>query len=130
MGEILRTMIGGTHRRSLLHQIRRVALLLAAVHVWWLCLVAAPFMVPSSLLAAGTIAMLGLFPFAVMSARCRSISVGIYSVTAWNVYALGIWPGLLQRRVDPRQWIDSTIVRDTASTAERAEAMVHSLVEQ
>ncbi len=130
MGEILRTMIGGPHRRLLLRQIRREALLLPAVHVWWLCLLAAPFVAPGSWLAAGTIAMLGLFPFAVMSARCRSISVGIYSVTAWNVYALGIWPGLLQRRVDPRQWIDSTIVRDTASTAERAEAVAHSLVEQ
>ena len=126
MGEILRTMIGARHSRLMLDQIKRHALLLAAVHVWWLCLLAAPLIVRGPLPAAGAMAMLGLFPFAVMSARCRSISLGIYSVTAWNVYALGIWPGLLQRRVDPRQWIDSSVVWDPRSSADHADAAVNS----
>jgi hypothetical protein len=84
-------------------------------------MLATPFIVGGPLLPAGLIATLGLAPFAVMSVRCHSISLGIYSVTAWNVYALGIWPGLLQRRSDPTEWITSTTIREPTSVFEQAE---------
>jgi hypothetical protein len=61
------------------------------------------------LLALGSLAAL---PFAVMALKCRSLAIGLYSVTAWNVYAAGIWPGLFARRIDPAAWIDSTVVQD------------------
>ena len=115
-------VVGSTPLRRLLRQVKRELLLLAAVHAWWLCLLATPFIVDGSGSPCGLVATLGLAPFAVMSARCRSISLGIYSVTAWNVYALGIWPGLLQRRVDPAEWIKSTTIREPASVLERVEA--------
>ena len=121
MGEVLRSSSGRPHFRVLLRQLKRELLLLAAVHAWWLCLLATPFVVSGAGFALGLIATLGLAPFAVMSARCRSISVGVYSVTAWNVYALGIWPGLLQRRSDPTEWITSTTIREPASVLEQAE---------
>ncbi len=119
--EALRSSWGRPHFPALFRQVKRELLLLAAVHAWWLCLLATPFIIGGPLLAGGVIATLGLTPFAVMSARCRSISIGIYSVTAWNVYALGIWPGLLQRRVDPAEWIRSTTIREPASVLEQAE---------
>ncbi len=123
MGEVLRASLGRPQFWPLWRQVRRNVFLSAAVYAWWLCLLATPFVGGASYLAAGVIATLGLFPFAVMSARCRSASLGVYSVAAWNVYALGIWPGLLQRRVDPAAWIDSAVVRDPAPAVERAAAM-------
>ena len=111
MGEVLRSSLGRPQFRAILRQVKRDLLLLAAVHAWWLCLLATPFIVGEPLLATALIATFGLTPFAVMSVRCWSMSVGIYSVTAWNVFALGIWPGLLQRRVDPAEWIRSTTIR-------------------
>jgi glycosyltransferase involved in cell wall biosynthesis len=121
MGELLRESFGRPHFQTLFRQVKRELLLLAAVHAWWLCMLATPFIVGGPLLAAGLIATLGLAPFAVMSVRCHSISLGIYSVTAWNVYALGIWPGLLQRRSDPTEWITSTTIREPTSVFEQAE---------
>lgn len=121
MGEVLRSSWGRPHLPELFRQIKRELLLLAAVHAWWLCLLATPFIIGGPLLAAGLIATLGLAPFAAMSVRCHSISLGIYSVTAWNVYALGIWPGLLQQRVNPAEWIKSTTIRDPASVLEQAQ---------
>jgi len=122
MGEVLRSSFGRPHFGVLLRQVKRELLLLAAVHAWWLCLLATPFVVHGAGFAVGLFATLGLAPFAVMSARCRSISVGVYSVTALNVYALGIWPGLLRRRVDPAAWLNSTTIRDSASLLARVDA--------
>jgi hypothetical protein len=59
-----------------------------------------------------------------MPLRCRSVALGVYSVTAWNVYAAGIWPGLLHARADPAAWIDSVVIRDpVAATAQQADAV-------
>ncbi len=120
VGEVLRSSLGQPHFQRFLRQAKGELFLLAAVHAWWLCLLATPFIIGGPLLAGGVIATLGLTPFAVMSVRCHSISLGIYSVTAWKVYALGIWPGLLQRRVDPTEWITSTTIREPASVLEQA----------
>lgn len=123
-GEVLRAALGRPYCGQLLRQVQRNLLLLAAVHAWWLCLLATPSIAGATSAAAGMVVALGLFPFVAMAARCRSISLGVYSVAAWNVYALGIWPGFLQRRIDPVEWIDSTVVRDTAPAAAHAAAMV------
>jgi hypothetical protein len=40
----------------------------------------------------------------------RAISSSLedaFSVAAWNRYALGMWLGLLRRRADPSDWIES-----------------------
>ena len=66
--------------------------------------------------AAAAITALALIPFVTMALRCRSLNIGIYSVTAWNVYAAGLWPGLLHRRVDPTAWIESVVIRDAAAS--------------
>ena len=118
-GEVPPSSLGRPHFQGLLRQIHR-AFAVAAVTLGGL-FAATPspsvdrcWQVARSRPSAWT-------PSVVMSARCRSISLGIYSVTAWNVYALGIWPGLLQRRVDPAAWIKSTTIREFASVLEQAE---------
>jgi glycosyltransferase involved in cell wall biosynthesis len=114
-GEVVRATLGHSGFWLALRKMRRELCLLSAVHVWWLALIAAPFVVGTS--AGGAIAamLLGLLPFAVMSLKCRSVRLGLYSVTAWNVYAAGLWPGLASRRVDPAAWIDSTVIRNPAA---------------
>jgi hypothetical protein len=114
-GEILRAALGRGRLRLTLTRLRREVALLAAVHLWWLCLIAVPLILEGPIAATLIIAMLALLPFAVMAVRCRSIGVGVYSVAAWNVYAAGLWPGLLHARIDPSEWIDSVVIRDAAS---------------
>lgn len=111
-GEVLRATIGRNAFWPALHKMRHELVLLSAVHVWWLALIAAAFAMAPSVRGTLALASLALLPFAVMALKCRSLRIGLYSVTAWNVYAAGIWPGLFGRRVDPARWIDSTIVQD------------------
>lgn len=97
-----------------LRKLRRELFLFAAVHVWWLCLIAPLLFAGGLAEAVAAVIGLAVVPFATMALRCRSINIGIYSVMAWNVYAAGLWPGLLRRRVDPTGWIESLVLRDDA----------------
>jgi glycosyltransferase involved in cell wall biosynthesis len=113
-GEILRAAFGQPAFWLALRKLRWELFLFAAVYGWWLCLIAAPFIVRGHLAGAALLAALALLPVVAMSLRCRSASLGLYSVAAWNVYAAGLWPGLLRRRVDPARWIDSSLVHDAS----------------
>lgn len=122
VGEILHASVSRNSFRLVLRKLRWELFLFAAVHLWWLSLFAAPFVTGSIIAAAVTDAMLALIPFSAMAVRCRSLGIGIYSVVAWNVYAAGLWPGLLRRRADPAGWIDSVVIRDAALTVHDAAA--------
>lgn len=113
-GEILRATFGTRAFPLVLRKLRWELFLFVAVHAWWLCLIAAPFLIGSLAATAAAIPALALVPFVTMALRCRSLRIGVYSVTAWNVYAAGLWPGLLHRRVDPTAWIESAVIRETA----------------
>ncbi len=121
-GEILHGTFGTPAFPLVLRKLRWELFLYAAVHAWWLCLIAAPFLAGSAVTAVAAVTALALFPFATMTLRSRSLSIGIYSVAAWNVYAAGLWPGLLRRRIDPATWIDSVVIRDAALPARSADA--------
>jgi glycosyltransferase involved in cell wall biosynthesis len=120
-GEILRAALSQNRIGFVVARLRRELFLLSAVHVWWLALIAAPILIRGFIPAAAAIATLFLLPFLAMSLRCRSIALGIYSVVAWNVYAAGIWPGLLRKRIDPAEWIDSAVIREAPDTRLSAE---------
>jgi glycosyltransferase involved in cell wall biosynthesis len=120
-GEVVRATLGRSGFWLALRKMRHELCLLSAVHLWWLALIAAPFVVGTHPVGGIMAALLlGLLPFAVMSLKCRSLHLGIYSVAAWNVYAAGLWPGLAGRRVDPAVWIDSTVIHDPTARADRA----------
>ncbi|MEJ0074519.1 MAG: glycosyltransferase [Alphaproteobacteria bacterium] len=110
-GEVLRAAIGQSHFMTVLRQERRSLVLLALVCAWWLCLFAAPVLL-GGWRGAVAIAMLVAFPVAVMAMRFRSLAIGLYSVAAWQIFAIGFWPGFLRRRVPPTDWIASRVVRD------------------
>jgi hypothetical protein len=65
----------------------------------------------SGLPAFFTVATLILFPMA-MSLRWRSVHNGLYSVAAWNLFALSFLPGFMRSRVSPIRWIESSIIKD------------------
>lgn len=113
-GEILHGTFGTPAFPLVLRKLRWELFLYAAVYAWWLCLLAVALLAGNAVTAVPAITALALFPFVTMTLRCRSLSIGIYSVAAWNVYAAGLWPGLLRRRVDPAAWIESVVVRDAA----------------
>jgi GT2 family glycosyltransferase len=123
IGEVLRGALGQVHLPTLVRHWRRFLLLICAVHVWWLSLLVAPFILRGVPLAIFMFVLV-LFPFAVMSWRRRSVTLGTYSVAAWNVYALGLWPGIFQHRSNPNDWIESTVVRDAAVGADKWRTML------
>ena len=113
-GEILRATFGQRAFWLALRKLRWELFLFAAVHAWWLALLAVPALAGGPASAAAAFAGLALLPFAAMSARCRSVGLGFYSVMAWNVYAAGLWPGLFRRRLDPAGWIESRVICDAS----------------
>jgi glycosyltransferase involved in cell wall biosynthesis len=118
-GEILRATFGTPAFPLALRKLRWELCLFAAVHGWWLALIATAFLAHGSPAAMMSAAALALFPFVTMALRCRSVRLGLYSVAAWNIYAAGLWPGLWRRRVDPACWIQSAVLRDAAPAAQR-----------
>src|SRR5262249_21289985 len=78
---------------------------------WWASIAAIPFILGGvpAVLATATLLLL---PLAAMSLRWRSLRHGLYSVVAWNVYALSFLPGFLRPRLSPTGWIDSSTLAD------------------
>ena len=122
-GEIFRAALGRPHFATIMRYNWKVFALWTAVHFWWLSLAAAPFVASSVPQLIGWLAALILIPIATMAVRCRSISVGLYSVVAWNVFALCFIPGILRPRVDPGAWIasrrvEADVTRRRAATSD------------
>jgi len=108
-GEVFRAAIGQRHFWFTIGK-DRTCLLCLVVTAWWIALALAALALTgwSAVLTAGAIL---LTPFVVMSLRWRSIRLGLYSVTAWNVFALCFWPGVWRRRTPPANWIASTVLQ-------------------
>jgi glycosyltransferase involved in cell wall biosynthesis len=109
-GEVMRAAFGRPHFYFIIRNDKNLVLV-CFVLIWWLTIAAIPF-VRNDLFALLAAAVLFLLPFVVMSWRWRSLPNGVYSVVAWNVLALGFFPGLLRSRVSPKRWINSTIVKE------------------
>jgi glycosyltransferase involved in cell wall biosynthesis len=106
-GETLRAAFGRPHFAAVMRHQWKLFALWTGVHLWWACLVLTPFLIHSPVQLASALAALILLPIPCMILRCRSVSLGFYSVVAWNAYALCFIPGLLRRRTDPARWVDS-----------------------
>jgi len=118
-GEGLRAAIGQDHFWFVIRHHGRAFALWLAVYAWWITFALLQHLAGTQLQAAAARAALILLPIAIMIVRCRSLSVGVYSVVVWNVSAVCFIPGVLRRRVDPRLWIESrTVSADQAATPE------------
>jgi len=116
-GETLRAALGRPHFAFVMRHHWRLFTLWTGMHLWWACLIATPFIFHGATQVISVLAALILFPTALMILRCRSVSLGLYSVVAWNAYALCFIPGLLRRRTDPKRWIESWVVDDAAEVS-------------
>ena len=121
-GQLLRATFNRDSFPLVLRKLRRELFLFAAVHLWWLSLLVVPFVPGNLVAAAAAFTAIALFPFIAMSIRSRSVGIGLYSVTAWNVYAAGLWPGLFGRRADPTRWIESVVLREAVPSDNRVTA--------
>ena len=110
-GETVRASLGCSHFPFIFHNNNTLKLCLL-VHGWWASILACPLVIASLPVALLTGAGIVALPIAAMAARWRSLNVGLYSVAAWNVYAVCFLPGFLRRRVSPTAWIDSAVLKD------------------
>ncbi|HVO04582.1 MAG TPA: glycosyltransferase [Candidatus Cybelea sp.] len=122
-GELLRAKLGTPQwERSL-----KAADLYFAVIAWWAMLLTALLGFAATRGSTGWgIALLAILavPFMLQCWRKRSFVMGVYSMALLNFHAAGMIAGLLRRRVDPMQRIDS-VVRHSAQRAqdERSDAV-------
>jgi glycosyltransferase involved in cell wall biosynthesis len=115
-GEVLRAAVGQPHLRFVFSANRSFALWFA-VQIWWLTVFLIPFLLPGLMRTLFVLIALLVLPISYMSRRLGSIKMALYSVAAWNVYALALWPGFLRRRIPPMEWIDSTVLQTSSSSA-------------
>jgi hypothetical protein len=108
-GELLRAAVGHRHFWFIVGKDRNVFLCLL-VTGWWIALALA-MLALSGWSAVSAVGAILLLPFVAMSLRWRSFRLGLYSVTALNVFALCFWPGLLRARTSPGNWIESTVLQ-------------------
>jgi GT2 family glycosyltransferase len=111
-GEVFRAALGQPHFWFVPRNDRNLAIC-SLVAAWWLAIAAAIFFLDGKAALVGTGALV-LAPVLAMSLRWRSLGRGLYSVAAWNMFALSFLPGFLRRRRPPTQWIDSTVIKDVA----------------
>ena len=109
-GEVLKATFG-TPRFRYMFRNNNALLLCGLIHGWWLAILATPFILPFPVGLVVSIAVFVFaFPFLVMAIKWRSVRYALYAVSAWNVFALGFWFGLIRPRVDPKAWIDSRVI--------------------
>ncbi|BBC70958.1 glycosyl transferase [Altererythrobacter sp. B11] len=105
-GEVLRGALGRAHLPIVLRRLGHVRTGLVVI-AWWLLLLAC--------IATGNwlplIALL-IAPLAFLSWRRGSIKLGLYSLTAWNVSAIGLIQGIFRRRADPNRRLAARIIVD------------------
>lgn len=130
-GEVFRAALGQPHFWFVVRHDRNLAICLLVV-AWWLAIAVAIASLRgmAALLAFGVV----LAPVLAMSLRWRSLHSGLYSVAAWNMFALSFLPGFLRSRKPPAQWIASTVIKEvavehTASMQERSAAPASARVD-
>lgn len=100
-GEVLRGALGQPHQHIVLRRMGHVRAGVAVI-AWWVMLIASLFSGSWWLLLALLVA-----PIAFLSLRRRSLRLGLYSLAAWNVSAVGLISGLFRRRVHPGRALEA-----------------------
>jgi hypothetical protein len=112
-GELLRSAIGRPHFGIVLgHPDIR---LWCMVVIWWVAILTLPIAawvagagLGFSLLATLALAVL---PFAAMSLKRQSLTLGVYSVVSWLVFTAGMLAGLSRSRREPTSPIAAELIR-------------------
>jgi glycosyltransferase involved in cell wall biosynthesis len=95
-GEVLRGALGKNHLPIVLGRFGHVRNGFAII-LWWAAIIASLF--SSHVVIA--LAVLLLVPLVFLIIRRKSVRLGLYSLTAWNISALGLLMGLFRSRIPP-----------------------------
>lgn len=98
-GEVLRGALFRPHMLYVLRDLNHIRFGFFIIFLWWVPLIAGLFIHPRGLLSA--LMIVGALTF--LSLRRRSLRLGLYSLTAWNVSALGLIMGAFRKRVAPEK---------------------------
>lgn len=120
-GELLRVTWGKPYLFTVIKEFRVFLMVIA----WWALLLFSLFLTRYTL--APVLSVLSLLPLmiGVMIFRKRSVRLGLYAITSWNVFALGTLLGLMRKQQAPEDPIPSKIISDKiglASTETNAQA--------
>jgi glycosyltransferase involved in cell wall biosynthesis len=121
LGELVRASVGQPAMRLVLRDVRELRIY-AAVLAWWAVLLIVPFWPMPIGLRAASFAALAVAPLAIMFWRKRSIERACYCVASWCFNAAGLARGVLHKRLPPRNFIPSRILKEPlepSSTARR-----------
>jgi hypothetical protein len=82
------------------------------VLAWWATLASVPFWPIEAALRAACFAVIATVPLAIMFWRKRSLERAAYSVVSWCFHAAGLARGMLRKRLPPRGFIPSRILKE------------------
>lgn len=106
LGELVRASFGKTHMPLLLKEMTDLRLY-AAVALWWVALLSTLTLVrPWPTMIVLFAALLAL-PCVAMVIKKKDVSLGIYSVVAWQYLSAGMFLGLMRKQICPSERIAS-----------------------
>lgn len=106
MGELIRASIGKAHMPLLLKELSELRLY-AVVVLWWIVLLSTLVIVRPWPTMMALFALLLALPFLAMVIKKRDVSLGIYSVVAWQYLCAGLLLGLMRKQICPSERIAS-----------------------
>ncbi len=110
VGELLRAALGKPYWHKLVQELPELRLW-AFVYVWWAALILLPVILPNTGLALLLDLALSCAIVGAMSLKQRSLTLGLYAVTAWIFHAAALPLGFGQARRTPEAWIESRLIK-------------------
>lgn len=101
-GEVLRGALGRSHLGLVVKGLGHVRHAMVVI-AWWCALLLALLWPAGLLTKLSWLAVLLLAPLAWLTYRRGSLTLGLYSMTAWNVSAAGLISGLFRSRTPPTE---------------------------
>lgn len=111
IGELLRSAVGKPHFKMLFAELPELRLWMA-VYAWIILMLLLLAVMPNMGLAVLTDLIMVAAAVVLMSVKHRSLSVGLYSVTAWFFHAAALPLGFFAARKDPVSFIESTVIQE------------------
>jgi len=113
-GELLMAALGQPYFSFVLKQFK----FNFVIWFWWLMVIVCLITSVSVPLAGVLSLFLLLFPFAAMIVRKRSISLGVYAVSSWNIFSAGMLRGILAGKPrNPVESVSSQVIHDGVQSA-------------
>jgi glycosyltransferase involved in cell wall biosynthesis len=115
LGELLRNAWQEPHFRMVLRNARELRLY-ALVLLWWLALLAAPWVTSDLRALISAAAFLLVVPVVLMWLKKRSLSKAVFSVVSWNFNTAGLVRGIFATPLQPIALVQARVLRDQGSS--------------